>query len=335
VSSSIIPTTTLSSNSRSLYTPQQCDSWISTALAIADANASSNSNNNNGLSQTEYLTFLQSISPPYVGQYFASFPSFAELPYDARISNKILSCSCSSLPGYDKDTCCSGLDNAELPLAGFRSGDTTASSDNTNTTASTMNDNGENDVVAISKEELAYRTYFCEILGNLVSRVPVVPTTRPTSSSPSLTSSSSTPSQLPSKLPFQATVDVNPSINEAVGGLSTGAMIGIILAILVAILVAILMRQLRNKVEATGEDEENNHEEVEGAAADRKDDASSDPSVWSESEERNKSMNDDDNKNYDDDVEEQRVEGSAVAAIGVASTVVTQVSSPKRNNDVV
>ena len=124
-----------SSNSRSLvYTPQQCDSWVATAVSTAsDASSSS------GLSQIEYLTFLQSIiSPPYVGQYFESFSSFIELPYDARISNKILSCACSSLPGYDKETCCSGSDNnAELPLAGFRSGYTAVVTNNTDTTTTT------------------------------------------------------------------------------------------------------------------------------------------------------------------------------------------------------
>lgn len=320
----------LSDNSRrSLYTPQQCNSWITTALTTA--------NGNDGLSQSDYLTFLKSISPPYVSQYFASFPSFAELPYDARISNKILSCSCASLPGYDKDTCCSG-DDVKMPLAGFRSGSTAAAYDAASDNTSTNNNNEEEeDVIAISKEELDYRIYFCEILGNLVSRVPIVPTTNPTltiSSSPSVTRSSSAPSQSPPTPDNASSNEPDALVDKK--GLSTGAMIGIILAILVAILVAILMRQLRNKDATAGSgDEGNNTEEVEGAA-DRKDDASSDPSVWSESEERNNnnSVNEDDtNYNEDGDVEEQR-EGSAVAAIGVASTVVTQISSsPKRNND--
>lgn len=319
----------LSDNSRrSLYTPQQCNSWITTALTTA--------NGNDGLSQSDYLTFLKSISPPYVSQYFASFPSFAELPYDARISNKILSCSCASLPGYDKDTCCSG-DDVKMPLAGFRSGSTAAAYDAASDNTSTNNNNEEEeDVIAISKEELDYRIYFCEILGNLVSRVPIVPTTNPTltiSSSPSVTRSSSAPSQSPPTPDNASSNEPDALVDKK--GLSTGAMIGIILAILVAILVAILMRQLRNKDAAGSGDEGNNTEEVEGAA-DRKDDASSDPSVWSESEERNNnnSVNEDDtNYNEDGDVEEQR-EGSAVAAIGVASTVVAQISSsPKRNND--
>eukprot|EP00985_Skeletonema_marinoi_P019527 scaffold11238_cov150-Skeletonema_marinoi.AAC.1 len=332
------PTTSSSS-----YTPEQCNSWITTALAA-------DTTNSNGLSQTEYLTFLQSMKPLYVGQYFASFASFSDLPFTAKIVNKIVSCACTSLPGYDANTCCSGSD-AELPLAGF----------NSTTTNST-----------ISEDELAYQTFFCETMGNLVSTVPVVPTMSPTlrpsisTAPPTITSSaavsdapttsssptsSNIPSQSPTKPPSKNVIP--PIIDPDDGGLTPGAWAGIILAILLAILVAILLivhyrrkedERLRefagegdevgfvpvddDYIEPQEEEEQQLHEE-EGK--DDASEASSEPSVWSESDEKEKNM---DNDDIGDEEEQKVTEGSDVAAMGVASTVVRQISSSSKQNDV-
>ena len=334
------PTTSSSSSS---YTPEQCNSWITTALAA-------DTTNSNGLSQTEYLTFLQSMEPSYVGQYFASFASFSDLPFTAKIVNKIVSCACTSLPGYDANTCCSGSD-AELPLAGF----------NSTTTNST-----------ISEEELAYQTFFCETMGNLVSTVPVVPTMSPTlrpsispvSEVPTITSStavsssptsSNIPSQSPTKPPSKNVIP--PIITDPDdGGLSPGAWAGIILAILLAILVAILLivhyrrkeeERLRefagegdevgfvpvddDYIEPQEEEEEPQLHNEEEEGKDDASEASSEPSVWSESDEKEKSM---DNDDIDDEEEQKVTEGSDVAAMGVASTVVRQISSSSKQNDV-
>eukprot|EP00984_Skeletonema_dohrnii_P013533 scaffold5597_cov154-Skeletonema_dohrnii-CCMP3373.AAC.2 len=341
------PTTTSSS-----YSPEQCNAWITTAL-------SADTTNSNGLSQTEYLTFLQSVKPPYVGQYFASFASFSDLPFTAKIINKIISCACTSLPGYDANTCCSGS-NAELPLAGF----------NSTTTNST-----------ISEDELAYQTFFCETMGNLVSTVPVLPTMSPTlrpsistappvSEAPTITSSaavsdapttsssptsSNIPSQSPTKSPSK--IVIPPIITDPDdGGLSPGAWAGIILAILLAILVAILLivhyrrkeeerlREFAGEGDEVGfvpvdddyiepqeeEEEQQLHDDKEEGKDDASE-ASSEPSVWSESDEKEKSM---DNDNDDDEEEQKVTEGSDVAAMGVASTVVRQISSSSNRNDV-
>jgi len=81
-------------------------------------------------------------------------------------------------------------------------------------------------------------------------------------------------------------------------------------------------------IEPQEEEEPQLHEE-EGN--DDASEASSEPSVWSESDEKEKSM---DNGDIDD-IEEQKVsEGSDVAAMGVASTVVRQISSSSKQNDV-
>mmetsp|Transcript_28166 Transcript_28166/g.56657 ORF Transcript_28166/g.56657 Transcript_28166/m.56657 type:complete len:398 (+) Transcript_28166:154-1347(+) len=337
------PTTSSSSS----YTPEQCNSWTTTALAA-------DTTNSNGLSQTEYLTFLQSMKPPYIGQYFASFASFSDLPFTAKIVNKIVSCACTSLPGYDANTCCSGSD-AELPLAGF----------NSTTNNST-----------ISEDELAYQTFFCETMGNLVSTVPVVPTMSPTlrpsisTAPPTITSSaavsdapttsssptsSNIPSQSPTKPPSKNVIPPIIDPDDTEGGLSPGAWAGIILAILLAILVAILLivyyrrkeeERLRefagegdevgfvpvddDYIEPQEEEEQQLHDEEEEGKDDASE-ASSEPSVWSESDEKEKSM---DNADIGDEEEQKVTEGSDVAAMGVASTVVRQLSSSSKQNDV-
>jgi len=79
------------------------------------------------------------------------------------------------------------------------------------------------------------------------------------------------------------------------------------------------------------EEQQQLHDDEEEEGKDDASEASSEPSVWSESDEKEKSM---DNGDIDD-IEEQKVsEGSDVAAMGVASTVVRQISSSSKQNDV-
>ena len=79
-------TTTVVSAPPLTYTPEQCDAWTATALAA-------DTTNSGGLTEAEYLTFLQSITDPsYVGEYFTTnVDSFTSLPYTARILYKIIS----------------------------------------------------------------------------------------------------------------------------------------------------------------------------------------------------------------------------------------------------
>ena len=358
-------TTTTTGSSRN-YTPQQCTSWINSALTADMTNSSS-------LSQSEYLTFLQSITTPaHVGPYFESFGSFGELPYGARIANVILSCACTTLPGYN-DTCCSSTEDgggaegvgAEVPLDGFSS-------------PTTNNNSNEN-----NESLLAYRSYFCDILANVVSKVPMPPTLSPSrsavptlsgvpsssTSSPTSTSTATatTPTQVPSK---NNVIPPNNNTKEpgTKGTLSPGAITGIILAILVLILVAILIliwyrrkreeeeEQVRefagenNVYEEVGDDgggvgvddeeeeqqqqpEEEDEEEKDNEEEGKDDDASSVPSVWSEKDGSSMKTDAIADANDNDDTEQKMTEGSAVAAMGVASTVVRQLSTPNKNDE--
>ena len=374
--------TTTDTGSRRNYTPQQCTSWINSALTADTTNSSS-------LSQSEYLTFLQSITTPaHVGPYFESFGSFGELPYGARIANVILSCACTTLPGYN-ETCCSSSsteedggaegEGAEVPLDGFSS------------TTTTNNNNNEN-----NESLLAYRSYFCDILANVVSKVPMPPTLSPSrssaptlsgvpssfTSSPTSSSTSTATAIIPTQVPSKNNI-IPPNNNTKEPGikgtLSPGAITGIILAILVLILVAILIliwyrrkreeEQVReefagennNVYEEVGDDgggvdgvdeeeqqqqqpeeedeEKDNQEEEEegGGGLGKDDDASSVPSVWSESDKKDtggssSSMKTDAIADGNDNDAEQK-EGSAVAAMGVASTVVRQLSTPNKNDE--
>lgn len=297
------------------YTPEQCDAWTATALAA-------DTTNSGGLNEAEYVNFLQSITDPsYVGEYFTStVDSFTSLPYTARILYKIISCGCTLLPGYNATSCCTGA-NIEMPLDGF--------------------DNGNN----ITPEASAHRTYFCETLATLITKVPtpnptsaptVAPTSEPTRS-PTMEPTTLAPTISPVISPTASpTINVTipiPAVKapaeepEDNGGLSKGAIAGIIIAILLAILAALLLiaylrhrEQQRLREFASGNDDEDLgvEEEEDKEESSVSSDSSSEPSVWSESNERGDDMV--------DDVEEQKVtEASGVAAMGVASTVVTQM----------
>ena len=308
------------------YTPEQCDAWTATALAA-------DTTNSGGLTEAEYLTFLQSITDPsYVGEYFTStVDSFTSLPYTARILYKIISCGCTALPGYNATSCCTGT-NIEMPLDGF---------DGNNNTS--------------SPEARAHRTYFCETLATLITKVPtpnptsaptVAPTSEPTRS-PTMEPTTLAPVTSRPTISPVLSPTASPTINVTVpipavkapeepdnggGGLSKGAIAGIIIAILLAILAALLLiaylrhreqQRLRefasgNDDEDLGVEEEEEEEEDKEESSVSSSDSSSEPSVWSESNERGDDMV--------DDVEEQKVtEASGVAAMGVASTVVTQM----------
>jgi len=83
-------------------------------------------------------------------------------------------------------------------------------------------------------------------------------------------------------------------------------------------------------IEPQEEEEQQLHDEEEEGKDDASE-ASSEPSVWSESDEKEKSM---DNADIGDEEEQKVTEGSDVAAMGVASTVVRQLSSSSKQNDV-
>ena len=301
------------------YTPEQCDAWTATALAA-------DTTNSGGLTEAEYLTFLQSITDPsYVGEYFTTnVDSFTSLPYTARILYKIISCGCTALPGYNATSCCTGT-NIEMPLDGF---------DGNNTS---------------SLEARAHRTYFCETLSTLITKVPTpnptsAPTVAPTTSEPTRSPTMEPTTLAPVTLRPTISPTASPTINVTIpipavkapaeepednGGLSKGAIAGIIIAILLAILAALLLiaylrhrEQQRLREFASGNDDEDlgveEEEEDKEESSVSSSDSSSEPSVWSESDERGEDMV--------DDVEEQKVtEATGVAAMGAASNLVTQM----------
>jgi hypothetical protein len=298
------------------YTPEQCDAWTATALAA-------DTTNSGGLTEAEYLTFLQSITDPsYVGEYFTTnVDAFTSLPYTARILYKIISCGCTALPGYNATSCCTGT-NIEMPLDGF---------------------DGNNS----SPEARAHRTYFCETLATLIKKVPTpnptsAPTVAPTTLEPTRSPTMEPTTLAPVTLRPTISPTSSPTINVTIpipavkapepednggGGLSKGAIAGIIIAILLAILAALLLiaylrhrEQQRLREFASGNDDEDLgvEEEEEEESSVSSSDSSSEPSVWSESNERGEDMV--------DDVEEQKVtEATGVAAMGAASNLVTQM----------
>lgn len=177
-----------------VYTPEECDNWISTMTA-------SDIDSSNGLSSSEYFGFLSGIEdPPYIAEYFQGYESFNVLPFSFRVVHKILACHCQKL-GMGEE-CCEGS-NAEVQLLGL-----------------------EESATPSTDVEEEYKDLFCQQIAFVLSQSIASPA--PTAA-PSLSPSKSPmagPTQSPTRAPSS-----NPTISPVAGAsdlpsVSLGSIIG-------------------------------------------------------------------------------------------------------------
>ena len=309
-----------------IYTEAECNGWLQTLVQ-------SDVDNSQGLSENEYHTFLSNINdPPYISQYFENIPTFDDLPWVFRVVHKSLACHCQKL-GMDEQ-CCEG-DDAEVLLLGFGSEEG-------------MLTNQSRDAV---QEE--YKDLFCQQIAYVLSKS--VPSPSPTENPTE--SPSKNPSGTPTKSPSPAPVTDSPTlfpvtlsptlspvepvvvdevraieqpVEEKDEGLSTGAIVGIVvaaLAVLLALIALILYKRRKQPMESAPEadlEAPPPEEQVpEPQPEPEDDDESSAPSVWSDSDDG------DDAAGMLVETEEDDngvTAGSALAAMGAASTVAAQLS---------
>ena len=319
-----------------IYTDAECNLWLQTLIQ-------SDVDNSQGLSENEYHSFLSNINdPPYIAQYFENIPTFDDLPWVFRVVHKSLACHCQKL-GMDEE-CCEG-DDAEVLLLEFGSDNEAALT------------NQSRDAV---QEE--YKDLFCQQIAYVLRKS--VPSPSPTgypTESPSK-NPSGTPTKTPSSSPVTdgptlSPVTLSPTTSEPVvdevraieqpveeedEGLSTGAIIGIIvaaLAVLLALIALILYKRRKQPMESAPEadleapppdaevpepqPEPEPAMETNAGDEPHDDDESSAPSVWSDSD------GDDDHTGMLVETEGDDngvTAGSALAAMGAASTVTAQLS---------
>ena len=84
------------------YTSDQCTYWLFTAQ-------SSDLDSSGGLSQDEYFAFLTSIEDPaHINDYFMQYQNFGDLPWEYKVIYKTMACNCMR-SGQDAN-CCVGSD---------------------------------------------------------------------------------------------------------------------------------------------------------------------------------------------------------------------------------
>lgn len=327
------------------YNSEQCSSWLSTAQA-SDTDASG------GLSQDEYYTFLTSIEdPPYINEYFQEYPDFSTLPWTYRVLFTAMTCNCMSL-GQGKE-CCRGADAEAM----FEIPNNSTAQEKINTTNEFMN-------------------LLCQQIQFLVSQVkepekPDVPveTLPPTKAPQGIDESKSTDDIENEPNAATGTVtETNPE-EDSSDGLGAGAVVGYAFAVFIPLCAGCFIflhqrkleeeRRLREFAgEAAKEDalanfdaadaelhpslepvieqkvmtdqQEDNEEE---GSNDKNDDSDDGSSVWSDGDGKEKDENEIIVEN--EDTKKQTV-GSALAAMGVASTVATSMIAPtskKTQND--
>lgn len=338
-----------------IYAPQQCDSWINT-LEASDIDSSK------GLSEQEFYNFLSSIEdPPYVKVYFSSYKSFNQLPWSFRIVHKSLACHCHTLGKGEE--CCEG-DDAEVLL--FGSDTSTLFGGEVDATSIARTSPGVQ-YKGIFCQQIAYvigKSVPSPAPTAAPSHGPTVaPSDSPTefpSMSPVTPSPISPLSQAPTTSPVEPAVVEKArsvsSINKPAAeveedtGLGVGGIVGIAIA-LVALLLAIVAvieyrkrreREQVHKFAGAQADLESPppagdagagpwmvpqpDNDPGGPDADPEEDEESDaPSVWSEGDEEPSEP-----KMLDGNEAVESTAGSALAAMGVASTLSTrQLHDPK------
>jgi hypothetical protein len=309
-----------------MYTPEECAFWLD-KMVSADADGSV------GLSESEYHAFWNSLDdPPYIARFFEDFDGFDDLPWVFRVVHKSMACHCQKL-GMGA-VCCEG-DDAEIFLNGLESGAETT---------------------AVEEE---YKDLICQQISYVLSRSidspnptysPSVSPTPAPSAGPSGGPTLSPVTDSPTEAPITPVIVEAREPVEEDGGLGTGGIVGIILAILAILLAIIALILYRRKLErdrlkkfagdqAPEADLENPNgvdcvppqpqpetdaAPEEGDVPDE-DDESSAPSVWSGSEqEEDTSM-----VMHDEANEPGMTVGSSLAAMGAASTVATNLMSPR------
>jgi hypothetical protein len=94
------------------YATDQCTYWLTAAQ-------SSDLDDSGGLSENEYYTFLTSIEdPPYINDYFQQYPNFNSLPWKYRVLYRTMLCNCMRMG--EGAECCVG-DNIEVMFDGTAS----------------------------------------------------------------------------------------------------------------------------------------------------------------------------------------------------------------------
>jgi len=295
-----------------IYTPEQCDSWVDFLL-------SSDEDSSNGLSEKEYHSFLSSIvDPPYISEYFGRYDSFDQLPWVFRVMQKSLACHCEMLGLGGK--CCEG-DNAEVLLLGL------------NSSPNLRNSAGDE-----------YKDLFCQQIAYVLTKAisSPVPTARP--SARPTESPSARPSARPTESP--SVQEVTPEVKarseggdqiEEGNGLSTGAIVAIVIGVIAVIIVAIALVAIHRQKEEESRVREFAGDEapesdlevpvpvpVVTAPAEEKedDDDSAAPSVWSGDEADDAGV-----ELHEDQEDRGATAGSALAAMGAASTVTARISA--------
>lgn len=344
------------------YDPAQCDSWIG-ALPASDLDSSG------GLSGPEYYSFLAGIeNPPYAGAYFRKFPSYDKLPWTFRVIHKTLACHCEQMDMGPN--CCEG-DRAEVQVLGQVNSITRDATQEKEyrdmfcqhiayafsrsvpmpepTTSPTLGPTGSPTTGAPSSSPTTAPT--------------ASPTASPMAGPSPVPSVSLKPTEgdtveqteeqvaAAEEPPAEVKIMAGPEPED--DGMSIGAIIGIVAAILVALLAIIAMVAYRRKTERdrlrkfAGDQApeadleapppgaesamlprpEPSREPSPGEGADE-DDESSAPSVWSDSDHA-----DDANADLHDAPGEDKVTaGSALAAMGAASTVTKNLMNSGTNN---
>ncbi|KAL7532594.1 hypothetical protein ACHAWF_004190 [Thalassiosira exigua] len=330
------------------YTIEECDDWLS-AIISADADSSK------GLSEPEYYDFLSSIKePPYVAAYFETFTGYDELPFVFRIVHKTLACHCQNL-GYGEE-CCEG-DDAEIvtPLL------------ENNTVFSTREaSDGYRDLICQQIAYVLSNSIRSPSPTASPSEGPTAspagtPTSSPVTESPTVAptvgkaqvipvtgSPTGSPSASPSEgeaLVAESRTESENAAEEEGGGIGTGGIVGIIIAIIALILATMaFVRYRRIKEEeqlrkfageqapeadleaplAVAPPQPEKPPEPEPAPEPEGDDESSASSVWSEGDEDNDTSLID---LQDDNEPVGETAGSALAAMGAASTVAANLMS--------
>lgn len=339
-----------------IYTSEQCNSWVG-VLVASDGDAS------NGLSNNEYYSFLSNIAEPrYIAEYFGGYAGFDQLPWVFRVVQKSLACHCEKLGFGGK--CCEG-DDAEVLLSGL--GNSTTLSPSAKDEYKDLFCQQIAYVLAKAISSPAPTAAPSAVPSARPTEAPTVnPLTSPSSATPTAapvkrptTSPVAAPIAEPVVAPTSLRPTATPTQQEVIprvgtqivrddrkpeGGLGTGAIIGITAALFAVLLAIIaLVAYHRHKEEEAHVREFAGSQAPEAdlevlvasralvpapelaiarAPAEDDDDDSLAPSVWSDGE-AGETLG----ELHDDHDDPGVTAGSALAAMGAASTVTARISA--------
>ncbi|KAL3804542.1 hypothetical protein HJC23_002581 [Cyclotella cryptica] len=320
------------------FNSDQCSYWLFTAQA-SDSDASG------GLSPDEYYTFLTSIDdPPYIDKYFEGYPDFSSLPWKYRVLYKTMTCNCMRL-GQGAN-CCTGPD------------------------AEAMFDMPNNATVYANLLCQQIQFLVSQVEEPVQADVPLE-TPPPTPAPQGVDESISTDGVVNEPVASTGTVTETEPEDAGSGGLGAGAVVGYVFAVFIPLCAGCFIFLHQRKLEeekrlrefageaakedalanfdaadaelhptlepVTEPEEETTDQQIfdeKKDSNDKNNDSDDGSSVWSDGdgkEEGEKEIIVDENE----DTQKQTV-GSALAAMGVASTVATSIIAPtlKKSHDV-